>query len=228
MTQREIAIVSLLPLARGVAHRIARRAGLMRDFPELCSDAYLGAIRAVDSYDPSRGGPLEAHADFTIRNTVLNAMRSRDSLPERARRTLRHAAAIRDSYVQEHGAEPSAAELAAQLPGYEAARRRATMWTVRPLEHVFPFIGEPPSLNSAEAAAVRLLETVDVQKAVNALPERLREVVVDHYGEGASLHRIARARSISPQRASQLHRAALARLRSSIANDLRFREARRA
>jgi RNA polymerase sigma factor (sigma-70 family) len=49
------------------------------------------------------------------------------------------------------------------------------------------------------------------------LPERQRDVVALHYYSRLSLHAIGRRMNVSPQRVSQLHLTALARLRTMLA-----------
>jgi RNA polymerase sigma factor (sigma-70 family) len=67
---REEMIVSLLPLCRSMSWN--------HKYPaEALSDAYLGAIRAVDVFDPSRGVPLGAFARKFIRGSIINGPRDR-------------------------------------------------------------------------------------------------------------------------------------------------------
>ncbi len=48
------------------------------------------------------------------------------------------------------------------------------------------------------------------------LSERQRRILALHYGESESLHAIGRKLAVSPQRVSQLHLSALARLRKAL------------
>ena len=70
--------------------------------------------------------------------------------------------------------------------------------------------GEPGRL------ALASLDRATLTAALQRLPPRQREVVGLHYYGDLSLHAIGKRLRISPQRASQLHAAALVRLRSSV------------
>jgi RNA polymerase sigma factor for flagellar operon FliA len=56
-----------------------------------------------------------------------------------------------------------------------------------------------------------------LREAVALLPERQQRILALHYARDLSLHAIGQALAVSPQRISQLHLLALARLRHTIA-----------
>jgi RNA polymerase sigma factor for flagellar operon FliA len=66
--------------------------------------------------------------------------------------------------------------------------------------------------DQAELAQVRQLWTL-AQKAINRLPQSERSVLLLFYLRGATMHEIGEVLGVSESRASQLHHAALARLR---------------
>jgi len=55
-----------------------------------------------------------------------------------------------------------------------------------------------------------------VRRAINALPRRQRQLIVDHYYRDKSLRVLSEDLSVSPQRASQLHLLAIGRLRREL------------
>ncbi|MBV8197588.1 MAG: hypothetical protein JO263_05610, partial [Candidatus Eremiobacteraeota bacterium] len=88
--EREAHVVRLLPAVYGIARRVARICRL-RESDDLVGDGSLGLVRAVDSFDPNRGVSLDCYARHVILGTMLNGMRRRDPVSERARRLVRHA-----------------------------------------------------------------------------------------------------------------------------------------
>ncbi len=223
MTGRDEAILSVLPIARDLARRLSR--SWSPDFPDIYSDGCLGAIRAVDSYDPSKGA-FTAYAFFIIRGAIFNGIRARDPVSERVRRSLRQARGVRDRFRQEHGVEPSDAAVATLVPAYRRSQRSAAMWMVSSLETAFPYAGEPPGVGSAATTVDRLLTSIAARRAVDTLPDRLRSIVIEHYVNDVPLRSIAERLRVTPQRVSQLHIAALSMLRNAIMRDPDLSEAR--
>ncbi|MGH7748185.1 MAG: sigma-70 family RNA polymerase sigma factor, partial [Candidatus Dormibacteria bacterium] len=77
---------------------------------------------------------------------------------------------------------------------------------------------ELPSAGGADPAKPVLAASGsrELQAALARLPQRQRSILALHYLHELSLHAIGRRMSVSPQRISQLHLAALARLRRNL------------
>lgn len=215
--RRAARIRSLLPLVHRLArrvHRIVPRA----DFSDLVGDGSVGVIRAVDSYDPRRGTPLERFAARVIIGAMLNGLRRMDPVSERARRTIRKAEQAQYDIAIERGDMPSAAEVARRHP--ELGRAVCAAYRGSPLSLDAPLpLGEtlPTGLGDDPAYITVEQDERDYLRAlVEALPERQRRIMLAHYYGRASLRRIGAAWNISSQRASQIHLAAIARLRKAL------------
>lgn len=212
--EREALIRSLLPLVRRIAARV-RRVVSRADFGDLIGDGCVGLIRAVDCFDPQRGPSLEQYARKIVTGTMLNGLRRMDPVSERARRTLREGERERYRLAALRGSMPSAAEMARHRP--ELPRAEQSVHRSLPLSLDAPLpVGEHfPADASGDPA--RIVEESDerayLRALVGALPERQRRLMLAHYYGQASLRHIGDAFHVSSQRASQLHLAAIARLR---------------
>jgi RNA polymerase sigma factor for flagellar operon FliA len=215
---RETTIRDLFPLVRTLARRLHRVVGIA-DLDDLIGDGSIGLINAVDRFDAERGPQLEAYARRMIVGAMLNGLRRRDPVSERTRRTLRKADARRYELAQQLGTMPSLSELERNDPGLQRARAAAHRYLALSLDAPMPggvdvlvdWESEPSAL------AVRRAKTRALQEAIALLPERQRRILALHYGDDSiSLHAIGRRLSISPQRISQLHLSALARLRKTL------------
>jgi RNA polymerase sigma factor FliA len=213
---REASIRELLPLVKKIARRLKRLAPGF-DLDDLVGDGSLGLIRAVDSYDPSRGSSLKHFARHSIAGAMLNGIRRMDPVSERARRAVRDGENERYAIAVERGDLPTLAEMDRRRPGYARASAAAHRGSPLSLDAPLPegegfeedWSGDPAS------AVVAHGERAALHDAVAALPERQRLVLVLHYFGEHSLRAIGRRMCISSQRASQLHVAALERLRRS-------------
>jgi RNA polymerase sigma factor for flagellar operon FliA len=214
---RTAQIRDLLPVVRQLARRVQRMLP-HADLDDLIGDGCVGAIRAVDAFDPDLGIPLEQYARKVVLGSMLNGVRRLDPVSERVRRTVRTGERERYALAHELGALPDAAVLEARVPGYARAQIEAHRGSPLSLDAAFP-PGEhlrPDRTSDPQAIVVADAERGRMRSAIAGLPPRQRTIVVAHYFERRSLRSLQQPFAVSPQRISQLHLAALARLRSSL------------
>jgi RNA polymerase sigma factor for flagellar operon FliA len=212
---REATVRSLLPYVKRIARRIKRLVPGF-DLDDLVGDGSVGLIRAVDSFDPSRGPTLQQYARRLIVGAMLNGIRRMDPVSERARRIVRDAENERYGVALSRGEIPSAAEVDCRRPGYLRAMTAAHCGQPLSLDAPLPigetlagdWSGDPAAILAERCRGDALVALVD------RLPHRQRNIVLEHYYRGRSLRAIGRQMAISPQRASQLHLAAIAKLRA--------------
>ena len=215
--EREVTIRRLLPLVRTIARRILRLVP-GSDLDDLLGDGAVGLIRAVDAFDAARGISLEHYARRVVAGAMLNGIRRLDPVSERVRRTVRFAERDRFADAAGRGAFPSEAELEQRHPGLGKARAEARRGTPLSLDAPMPpgercavdRRGDPAHIVLAAAEHERL------QAALARLPARQRTIVVAHYFGDRSLRAISDELRVSPQRVSQLHLAAIERMRSLV------------
>lgn len=214
---REVRIRALFPLVKRIARRVQRMVP-GSDIDDLVGEGCIGLIRAVDSYDASRGLTLEQYAPRIIAGTMLNGLRRLDPVSERVRRELREAERERFALAAESGELPTRVQMEQRRPALRRAAIHAYRYTPLSLDTPLPSgerlsgdWGADPALISGERD-----ERAGVQTALQQLPVRQQHVLTLHYYAGKSLHQIGETMRISPQRASQLHQAALKNLRKAI------------
>lgn len=211
---REGTIREMLPLVKKIARRVHRIVP-GSEMDDLIGEGCVGLIRAVDSYDSSRGLRLDQYAPRVIAGAMLNGLRRLDPVSERVRRELRHAEKERYALAAATGALPTQIQMEQRRPALRRATLHAHRYTPLSLDSQLP-IGERLRNDwSADPAAItgERDERAAVRAALTHLPLRQRRVLALHYFGGQSLHQIGSRLQISPQRASQLHLAALKNLR---------------
>jgi RNA polymerase sigma factor for flagellar operon FliA len=215
--QREALIRDLFPLVRIIARRVSRMVGLA-DVDDLVGDGCVGLIRAVDSFDPTRGTNLTRYARHIIAGAMLNGIRQRDPVSERVRRILRVAERERFALACERGVLPSMAEMERRVP--DLHRARAEVHCNVPLSTDAPLPEkESPALDrdaDPQLVSERDAERAFMVAAIAALPARQRTIILAHYFGERSLREIGDRLAVSPQRVSQLHLSAIARLRRTM------------
>jgi RNA polymerase sigma factor for flagellar operon FliA len=214
MNDREAQIRELFPLVRKIARRVHRLIP-GSDPDDLVGEGSLGLIRAVDSFDPSRGPSLEQYAAKVVVGAMLNGLRKLDPVSERVRRELREAERERYALATQLGQMPTQRQMEERRPALRRATTHAHRYTPLSLDGPLPS-GETLSGDWARdpaSLAAQQSERETVRAAMRRLSPRQQHVVALHYFRGKSLHQIGEALAISPQRASQLHQAAIKNLR---------------
>ena len=215
-SEREAKIRALLPLVRRIARRISRLVPC--DYDDLVGDGSIGLIRAVDNFDPSRGTSLEHYARHLVSGAMLNGIRRMDPVAERTRRAMRDGEIERYAIAGERGSVPTLDEMEQRRPGFVRATLAVTLGVPLSLDRPLPE-GERVRADWSNDPALLLelrSECERIGAAVDALPERQRLVIREHYFGEWSLRDVGRRMRISPQRASQLHIAAMKKLRRSL------------
>lgn len=211
---RESQIRELFPLVKRIARRVNRLIP-SSDVDDLIGDGSVGLIRAIDSFDPSRGPTLEQYAGRVIAGAMLNGLRRLDPVSERVRREVREAEREQYALATQLGTMPTQCEMEERRPGLRRAVTHAYRYTPLSLDGPLP-AGESLSgdwgADPGIIAAYRS-ERDFIRAALYRLTPRQRRVLALHYFRGKSLHQIGEALAISPQRASQLHQAAIKNLR---------------
>jgi len=214
--EREALIRAYLPLVKKIARRIHRLVPSV-DLDDLVGDGSIGLIRAVDGFDPTRGPTLEQYARQLIAGAMLNGIRRMDPVSERARRAMRDGENERYRIAVERGDVPTNAEMERLRPGFERATLAAHCGVPLSIDAQLPegesvpsdWSGDPAQIYGAADAARGL------RGVVEDLPPRQRDLIHAHYYANQSLRDIGKRMRISPQRASQLHIAAIAKLRKT-------------
>lgn len=215
--ERDETIRAYYPLVHAIARRVARVA-TGADPGDLAGDGAIGLIRAVDTFDDTRGTTLETYARKLILGAMLNGVRRLDPVSERVRRTLRRAEERRYALAQERGTLPGFVEL--ESDDRAIRRARVAAFRQKALSLDAPMAGGlDPLVDRSTEPSVRATERAKraaLLEALALLPERQRRIVALHYGSELSLHAIGFRLRVSPQRVSQLHLSALARLRTIV------------
>ena len=163
------------------------------DLDDLVGLAQEGMVRAAESFDAGKGVPFSYYAWTRVMGHIKDALRDDDFLTRRERQLVQ--AWLRGDVLEEHRAK-QAARLASQRP--EAVGAEA--------------VDELPVDDHVEEAALAQLQ---VKEALRFLDPMERAVLSYRYLDGMSTSAIAALLRVTEARVSQVHRAALRRLRKT-------------
>lgn len=201
----------MVPLVESLARRVGKRLPPGVDTSDLIQEGLLALLEAEQRYQSDRGVPLAAFAHRRIRGRMLDMLRGLDWASRHARRRARELSRSEQALTVELGRRPSRLELCGRLKidlsTLERRRHEAANLKLEPL-------GTQPL-----AARKSCEPTLELREAMARLPHRERQLLGQHYFEGLRLQEIAERFGVSVARASQLHRAALNRLRTLLSRE---------
>jgi RNA polymerase sigma factor FliA len=212
---RESRIRALFPVVKKIARRL-RTLVPGSELDDLVGDGSIGLIRAVDNFDPARGPSLEHYARRLILGAMLNGVRRMDPVSERARRATRDGATLRYRVAIERGSLPTLNEVERMRPGFLRAAATARNAAPLSLDIALPQGESLPLDWGGDPAMIlhRRCVREEFAAVLDALPERPRRLIIEHYYAERTLRDVGQRMGFSPQRASQMHVNTLVRLRA--------------
>jgi len=228
-TEHTRLLLEQLPEVQYIARRIHGRMPQHIPFEDLVGAGVLGLLEAVRKYDPSKNVQLRTYAKFRIQGAILDSLRSLDWSSRTLRRRARQLELAEVRLQARHGRPPTEAELAAELQvGLNELRRLLS--NVQGLDLVSlqaRILDEDRGpkvdahLRSAPehdplALCLRAETRNLLTQAIGRLPMRQRQVVWLYYVEELTMKAIGAVLGVGESRVSQLHSAALMRLRTRL------------
>jgi len=221
-------LLELLPQVRYIARRIHSRLPAHVPFDDLLQAGVVGLLDALRKFDPKRRVQLESYMKFRIRGAILDELRSLDWSPRELRRKARQLEEAEQRLRGALGREPLAAELAkalglslvqfhrlaGELRGLElgslqevAAATEDGMELDRTSRLASPEGTSPLAMCTDQERRARL------EEGIRRLPERERLALTLYYYEELTMKEVGEVLAVGESRVSQIHSAALARLR---------------
>ena len=224
--QREKILLEHLPQVQFIARRIHDRLPPQVLLEDLVHAGIIGLIDAVKKYDPSKNVQLKHYAEFRIRGAILDSLRQVDWSPRALRRQARRLEQAVLSCKAKLGRDPTEPEIAAELQ-ISLENLQQLLGDLRGLDvgSLQADAGEGAEEEGAQHRSDREEESPYhqtlrsemnglLESAIGELPERERQVLALYHFEELTMKEVGDVLGIGESRVSQIHTAALIRLRA--------------
>ena len=218
-----------IPLVRAVVAGMAAAYPQHCDRDELVAAGTFGLVDAARRFDPDKGVPFDRFAALRIRGAVLDAVRAADPASRSLRAKARSVATARESLERELARTPASGEIAERLgmPLGELVRLEGRLHRSTVLS-----LDAPTREDDDEGSLAALVLDPDggpldelerrerdsyLRDALDAVPERLRQVLVGGFLEGRTSGELARSLGVTESRVSQMRTEALRLVRDGLA-----------
>ena len=229
-------LLEYLPHVREIAHRIHDRLPAQIPVNDLIDAGVVGLVESIEKFDPARDGQIKCYVTFCIRAAVLESLRVMDWSPRHLRRQTRYIEAARLELQSRD---------AAVVPTPQTAVER----TIN-LDEFWQLLGglrtiergelpaEPADSLSGKVAADCRSGTGEQDPFVRCLREEIKALTADalagldqssrltlslYYLEELTMEEVGAILGVSESSVSQIHSAALDRLRSGLEDMLSAR-----
>ena len=222
---REKILLEHLPQVQYIARRIHDRLPPQVLLEDLVHAGIIGLIDAVKKYDPSKNVQLKHYAEFRIRGAILDSLRQIDWSPRALRRQARRLEQAILACKARLGRDPSEPEIAAELQ-MSLESLQQLLGDLRGLDigslqaDMGDGVEEEGALHRAEREeenpyhqALKSEMNGLLERAIGELPERERQVLALYHFEELTMKEVGDVLGIGESRVSQIHTAALLRLR---------------
>lgn len=225
---RDELVVKYAPLVKYVIGRMAISLPAAMDSDDVLSAGTIGLLHAIDRFDPEQGVRFETYALQRIRGAIIDTIRSLSPLSRGAGRRARLLDETTAALAQRLGRAPTQEEIATELGVDMAELGRMLLESAHVIVSLDGGSGggdedsEVQSLRDLltdpdEAGTDEVVEENELVErlgsAIEALPPRDRLVLNLYYHEELTLKEISRVIEVSESRVSQIHTAAVMKLR---------------
>jgi RNA polymerase sigma factor for flagellar operon FliA len=238
--ERQRLLIEMLPLMKRMAFKIREHLPTHVEVDDLIANGILGLLDAISKFDTTKRVKLESYARHRVRGGILDGLRSVDPASRDLRRKNKKIQKLYHELEVKLG-RPVMDEEIAEALGLTMAQWHSTLSEIQTLGFNFgarTISAGPTSKRPSVESTLLAGDDADpfdlcyrrerheiLGRALSHLREREREIISLYYQQELTMKQIAERMNIDESRVSQLHSAALARLKGTVKSLLHPRQA---
>jgi len=211
---KEELITNYMPAVKAMAYRLKERLPSSVEFNDLVSIGYEELVKLANRYDPKKNDNFWGYANKRIYGSMLDFLRSIDTLSRGDRKLVKDIDKIINEYVNEYGTQPSNEYLSevlnVDIEKIKKARRADEIYSVMPIEEQMNFYEDV----SKKIEEEELIEAI--KSLLKTLNKKEQLIIQLYYFEELSLKEIAEILEVSESRVSQIHKKIIEKLREKL------------
>ena len=227
--ERDRLLMDHLPQVQYIARRIHDRLPQHVPIEDMVNAGVVGLLEAIRNFDPTRNVQIKTYAKIRIQGAILDSLRDLDWGPRKLRRRAREVEQSNQKMQALLGRMPTEPELAADL-GLDLRDLQRLLSELRGLD--LGSLQEMTSEGSQEDWSCRYVPNTPQEdplylclrsemrdclaQAIAELPERERQLMALYYVDELTMKEVGMVLGLGEGRISQLHSAALVRLRARL------------
>ena len=234
--KRNEIIEEYIPMIRYIARKISSRLPSHIDYEDLVSNGVVGLADAIEKYDAKRNNKFKTYAEFRVRGSILDALRSQDWVPRSIRDKAKKIEKAKKDLEQHLSRTPEDHEVAKflniSLVDYHGLVNETSQVSVMSIDDMafFNKTDKRSILKVLEdnSSSLNIINKKSIQKiiakTIQELPERQRVILSLYYYEEYNLRKIGQVLKVTESRVSQLHSKAIQKLKLKLVDQLRDEE----
>lgn len=223
-------VLQHLPLVRDIAKKMHRGLPPHVDLDDLIGDGMLGLLDAARKFDPRKRTLFPSYAKYRIRGAITDGLRRLDPLPRTLRQQRQSAERAIVHLSQKLQEQPTDAEIARhlQMPLERWRQLAECLYEAGQPVNGHCVIEQPipvvENLRSAWHSPEEMRHRAELRyiltEAMRALPLRYQKVITLYHDREWTMKEIARELEVNESRVSQIHSAAIRRMRAYLGSEL--------
>lgn len=205
-------------LVKKLAAWWVKRAPKGIEYEDILQSGRIGLWKAIIFYREEYGIPFTAYAKIRMGGEIIDEFRRHDHLPRGLRKLARTLEDIEYSYMIEHGCSPSVEQILA-LTGWNEGQLLTAWNAKRPLSNIDSDVCAIPCTEGVcdPCDTVAMQERLDkLNEIIKSLSDKERIIISLYYAQGYTMTQIAQTIGLSQGRVSQIHMAALRKLKDKM------------
>lgn len=197
---------------------------------DMVNQGIIALIDAVEKFDPDMGNKFETFASLKIKGSIIDFMRKQDWVPRNQRNLSKELDEVYSELYAQRGQEPTKLEIAEKMgvsiPHLDKILQQRHNSIILSYEEAInekmmiasPLIVNETDRESPETGLLYDELKSKLMEAIDQLNEKERLVVSLYYYENLKLKEIAEVLSITESRVSQIHSAAIIKMKNRLNN----------